>query len=138
MSERTKRFLIHFLVALAAGSALAILYLSVRRFFVGGLETQERIRYLADAFTIPGVTLTLSGLLVWCTRKGAFDGLTFSVGLFFRTIFRPGTMTKQKYPDYVAEKREKRKEKPGYAYLYAAGGLFLAVAVVFLLLYYLG
>ena len=93
--------------------------------------------YLADAFTIPGVTLLLSGLLVWCTRKGAFDGVTFSVGLFFHTIFRPGTMTKQKYPDYVAEKQEKRKEKPGYTYLYAAGGIYLVVAIVFLLFYYL-
>lgn len=137
MSERTKRFLIRFIVALLVGAALALLFLLARKFFTGAYEGKDRIRYLADAFTIPGVTLLLSGLLVWCTRKGAFDGVTFSVGLFFHTIFRPGTMTKQKYPDYVAEKQEKRKEKPGHTYLYAAGGIYLVVAIVFLLFYYL-
>ena len=137
MSERTKRFLIRFIIALLVGAALALLFLLARKFFTGVYEGKDRIRYLADAFTIPGVTLLLSGLLVWCTRKGAFDGVTFSVGLFFHTIFRPGTMTKQKYPDYVAEKQEKRKEKPGYTYLYAAGGIYLVVAIVFLLFYYL-
>ncbi|MGN1207770.1 MAG: DUF3899 domain-containing protein [Eubacteriales bacterium] len=137
MSERTKKFLIRFLVALAVGGVLALLYLLAREFFAGAYEGKDRFRYLADAFTIPGVTLLLSGVLVWCTRQGAFDGVTFSVGLFFRTIFQPNTLTRQKYPDYVAEKREKRKEKPGYAYLYCAGGLYLVVAIVFLLLFYL-
>ena len=137
MSEKTKKFLIRFLVALTVGGALALLYLLAREFFAGVYEGKDRFRYLADAFTIPGVTLLLSGVLVWCTRQGAFDGVTFSVGLFFRTIFQPNTLTRQKYPDYVAEKREKRKEKPGYAYLYCAGGLYLVVAIVFLLLFYL-
>lgn len=137
MSEKTRKFLIRFLVALAVGGALALLYLLAREFFTGVHEGKDRFRYLADAFTIPGVMLILSGLLVWCTRQGAFDGVSFSVGLFFRTIFQPGNLTKKSYPDYVAEKREKRKEKPGCAYLYLAGGVHLVVAIVFLLIFYL-
>lgn len=136
MNEKTKNFLIRFLVALAVGGALALLYLVARSFFSGIYEGKERLRYLADAFTIPGALLLLSGLLVFCTRKGAFDGMSYSVGLFFRTIFRPATLTERKYPDYVAEKREKRKGKSGCAYLYAAGGIYLSVALVFLFLFY--
>lgn len=137
MSESKKRFLIRFSASFVIGGALALLSLVLRGFFADVYEGKDLFRYLADAFTIPGLTLVLSGVLTWCTRQGTFDGMAFSIGLFFRTIFQPSTLAKKSYPDYVAEKNEKRKEKPGYAYLYLAGGVYLVFAVVFLLLFYL-
>ncbi len=128
-----KRFAVGFLVALLIG----YLYLSSR---VSGIEDfrkllpMEQYRLLCDAFTIPGMLFILSGCLIALGNAGALDALGY-MAHYLAVTFLPGQKGKvESYYDYVQEKREKNTK--GYAFLFAVGGIFMAIAVVFLALFY--
>ena len=95
-----------------------------------------RCRILSDAFTIPGVTFLMLGLLVVVSGAGAFDGLGYALSWAVKSLV-PGKAAgrQEKYADYVARKREKGRPA-GMACLPVTGALFTAVGVVFLILYY--
>ena len=96
----------------------------------------ERYRIWCDAFTIPGLLLILSGLLVWVSNQGALDGISYALCGLAR-VFIPGAGLKQNmenYHDYLKRKEEKRVK--GYGFLFFVGGVTLIIALVFLYLFY--
>ncbi len=102
-----------------------------------GLDTVTQMRLLCDAFTVPGMLLILFGLLMAVSREGVLDGVTY-LGHYVIHALIPGQRDGLlRYGDYVAAKREKRESNPGnYRFLYIAGGVCMAVAMVFFGLYY--
>lgn len=101
----------------------------------------ERYRILADAFTIPGVVLMLTAVLVWIGNQQAFVGLSFAGGRLMRSLL-PLRFTRKKdldekpetYYEYVTRKKAQGGIK-GYGFLFVVGAVFFAVALVFLYLY---
>lgn len=95
----------------------------------------ERYKILADAFSVPGMLLVLFGALLWVSSEGVFDGLGYAMNRF-GSLFIP--MHKKSaqhltYYDYVMGKRGKRVH--GYSFLFFVGLAFIAVSIVFIVLF---
>ena len=134
MSNRAKGNLVKY--GLSTGAALLMIgyYCSSRNLVLESV--MERWRILCDAFTIPGLTYILVGLLLLIANEGFFDMFSYAaskaVGLFL-----PGrgfSEKDEKYFDYVQRKREKRPS--GFGFLFVVGGVLMAFALVFMLLFY--
>lgn len=115
-------------ITIALGILLGYLYL-LSNPLSDAPDTETKLVFLCNAAFIPGILFVLSGLLVWCTGKGSIDGLTYSLGLFFKTINPFGRIEKhEKYHEYVERKNQKRLK--GYSFLFFCGGGFLILSVV--------
>ena len=118
--------------AVAAGIAVLIMYSS------GLFEVTDdltRFKLLADAFTVPGVILLCIGALVWVSTDGMFDGFTYAAKRLGSLIpFYGKNYKHERYYDYVMRKRGKRIS--GYGFILIVGAAFVAIAVVFTVLYY--
>lgn len=100
------------------------------------LSQLEKYRILCDAFTVPGLLLILTGLLVWVSNQGVLDGISYAIRGLFR-VFVPGAGFRENletYYDYM--KRNEKKRVKGYGFLFLVGGIDLAVALVFYFLFY--
>lgn len=132
MSKESRTNLIKYAIAFAVGIALAVVYVSLRDF--AAQETAEKFRILCDAFTVPGALLLLSGALMTVSNTGALDGLGY-IGRQAAGMFIPGKgLGTERYADYIERKRQNRTK--GYGFLYVSGCVFMAVALVFLILFY--
>ena len=136
MKKPVVRILVKYAIAIAIGAGMAFAVLGLRGWSTAATET-ERIRCLADVFTVPGVTLSLVAVLVWLGNEGSFLGITYLGSRIVRALVPMGKTFErhETYRDYVARKREKGGVK-GYAFLLWVGLAFLAVAVVFTVLFY--
>lgn len=132
MSPKARNNLIKYSIAFAIGAALAVFYVSVRDF--GAQTPADKYRILCDAFTVPAVLLIMSGALMTISNAGALDGLGYIAkqGL---GMFVPGKgLGTERYADYIERKREKRVT--GYGFLYVSGCVFMAIALVFMVLFF--
>ena len=123
---------LRYVFAAAAGLLIALSICLLKGVFQ---ETDKAliVRYLSDAFLIPGVLLTGVGLLSYIRKEGAYDGL----GYTFHTMKR--TFTMRRYMDPIEEGSEDRtyfgykeqvKTKRKVAWhLIAVGGGFLLISV---------
>lgn len=122
-----------YLIAAAIGLAVAGLVLYTYGFFA--METATlRLRCLCDAFTIPGVLLFSVGCLIWISQQGMFDFLSYTGKVLFDK-FRPHAEM-VRYGDYVVEKNENRKSG-GFGFLLITGAAFIAIALIFMALFYI-
>lgn len=118
-------------VLLAGGMAWLALEL---RDYTGTEPPTERYRMLCDAFTIPGVTLTMISALIALANEGSFTGVGYIMSyLFSRLIPGPGG-GRESYADYLERKSALRVR--GYGFILHVGLAFLAVAGVYLALFY--
>ena len=119
------------LKAAAAGLVIGIAVFALR----GGFAPEDRETFwvaVCDAFAVPGLLLTCTGLLSAVSGQGAFDGLNFSVRKAFGQILseeRRNAMPRTFY-DYVEMKREKRGKKPRTVLYTGLGFLALAGAAL--------
>ena len=103
--------------------------------FADAASAADRYRILADAFTIPGVILMLSWVLVWLSGEGAFEGISYAFSYAFRMLVPGGAKNPERYSDYVLRRREKGALK-GVGFLFFTGAAFFLVALVFIALFY--
>ncbi len=135
MSQSTKSNLIKYGTSFLAGGGLFYLYLSLREFPVE--EAAENYRMLSDAATVPGLLFIMFGLLIWISTRGVLDGVSFMLSRLFRGLVPGGRMqADEKYADYIEKRHEKAKKISGYGFLFITGLVFIAVAVVFTILFY--
>lgn len=134
MNKSVKSALRKYILAFFFGGLLAWFYISARDF--SSAELIEKYRMLCDAFTIPGLLMLMMGLLLAISNEGAFDGITYALTFAVRALipFGRNRNDNEKYYDYVERKRAKRVH--GYGFLFIVGGIFMAVAAVFLILFY--
>lgn len=130
-----KSKLIKYAASFLAGGGLFCFYLFTREFPAS--EAVDNYRMLSDAATIPGLLLTMFGALVWASSLGALDGFSYGVGHLFRSLIPgAGNAKEETYGEYVAKRREKYAKAKGYGFLLVTGLAFLAIAVVFIALFY--
>lgn len=132
MSKKAKTNLLKYGISITVCIALSLFYVCVRDFFAQDLAGKYRI--LCDAFTVPGVLALLSGALIAVTNRGALDGITYATTHAFMTLFPGGRLRTEKYYDYVQRKREKRIKS--YGFLFVVGGIWMALALIFMILFY--
>ena len=130
-----KSKLIKYLTSFLAGGGLCCLYLFTREF--PAAEVAYNYRMLSDAATIPGLLFTMFGALVWASSLGAMDGFSYGLSHLFRSLV-PGARGEKEetYAEHVARRREKYGKAKGYGFLLVTGLAFLAIAVVFIALFY--
>ena len=117
----------------ATGFVFAVL--GLRNFFTANLSDSDRFRYLADAFTIPGITFLFLALLIMVSRKGAFTGLGYAVRHLFRMLL-PFLIKKDiTYEEYLKSKENSRANSMTLCF-FIIGGILMIVAIIFVAIFY--
>ena len=106
--------------------AVAALYCGLRDFHQ--MELAEKYRTLCDGFTVPGVLCLCLGALLWAGKKGAFSGIGYCLCVAGNALL-PGHREPETYYDYVHRHQKNRKADCGF--LFACGGICLAIALLF-------
>lgn len=101
---------------------------------LGDMNQKELYMVLCDAVTLPGLMLFFLGALVVLANAGAFDGLGYVLSTAVKMLIPGRALSMESYRDYVTRKREEGNR--GYGFLMIVGVGFLAVAFVFLYLYF--
>lgn len=134
MDEKTKNRLLKYGITTVVTASVSVLIMYLNGLFEA-TDILTRFKLLADAFTIPGVILLCIGALIWVSTDGMFDGLTYAAKRLGSLIpFYGKNYTHERYYDYVMRKRGKRIS--GYGFIPIVGAAFVAIAVVFIVLYY--
>lgn len=98
-------------------------------------EATDIYKAACDAFFVPGILMLSFGLLGVISGEGLFDIMgygTKSLLVLFSPLKKPEKM--ERYYDYKKRKAELRK-KPRSAQLFIAGAVFMAAAIVCLMMY---
>lgn len=103
--------------------------------FSEALGKAERYRILSDAFTIPGFTLVMVGLLIRIMDCGILDGLSYAMRSLYRVFLPMAAPRDETFWDYTQRKREARKGRK-VSFILHVGILFMIPAIVFLILFY--
>ena len=133
MDKSAKTILIKYGCSTAFVALLAGLYFLGQDF--AGADLVNRYRIVCDAFSIPGVVLVMFGSLVWASNQGALLGVSYVVRYAVFSLI-PGKRLEreERFGDYVLRKREQKVT--GYGFLFYTGLAALAVALVFMGLFY--
>lgn len=132
MSKRVRTGLIKYGIFAVICVAFALVYCNSREFSQQNLP--EKYRILCDAFSIPGLLSLCVGALMWASNDGIFNGLSYCLGVAWKALIPGGRAKTERYYDYVTRRNEKKLT--GYGFLLIGGGVCMAVAVVFLILFY--
>ena len=92
------------------------------------------MQVLSDGCFVPGVLLAGVGLIIFASNGGAFDMLAYAVIRFF-DLFRRDVRNK-KYKDYYEYREAKKEKKRSMGFMLIVGAIFIALAVIFLIVYY--
>ena len=98
-------------------------------------DPAERCRLLCDAFFVPGALLVSAGALIFVSNLGIFNGISYAARYVARMFVPWSGRRDESYGDYVSRRAEKGNIT-GYGFLFLVGGVFLAVSLVFLALFY--
>ncbi|MBQ7455596.1 MAG: DUF3899 domain-containing protein [Clostridia bacterium] len=130
--KREKRWL-PWVIDLGIGIVLFFAVAAYRQVFTAAEETVI-LSGLCDAFFVPGILLVCFGLLAISARGGAFDMLSYgfhSLLVLFTPFRKPENH--EKYYEYRLRRAERRKKPKPCTFI--VGVLFLALAVMCLLMY---
>ena len=109
--------------------ALLVLAVIFSKNYFSVVETKERIKIIADAFTVPGILLVCAGLLVFVTNEGVFHIFTYGIQSF-ANLFKKGRR-KMKYATYYDYKESKKDQKSSFGFILFVGLFYLTVAIIF-------
>ena len=87
---------------------------------------------LTDSFFVPAVLTMGMGALLFVSREGAFDGLTFAVTSFV-DVFRK--QKKNKYTTYYDYKQSKGNRDYEFVFMIISGLVFFVITVIMYLFY---
>ena len=86
---------------------------------------------LVDSFSIPGVLLVSSSLLIWISREGFFDLFSYGVRQMKSMLFSKNPREYRDYPEYKNYKNQIREKRTKTYYIVAiVGVLFLLVSII--------
>ena len=131
--QNLKNNLIKYGITVIAASLVTIITL-YNQGFNTSLEITEKMRLLADAFTIPGVVLVMLGCLVFVSTSGFFDMISFGIARGVSMLIPFSHKSKETFYEYKTRKNEERFT--GYSFLFYVGAVFVAVAIVFTVLFF--
>lgn len=119
-----------YVITAAVGAVMALGVLLIDNAFSADTLTLDRIRFLSDAFFVPGALIFCIGMMIFVASKGSLDGLTYSLQFLKREIFLRKKM--ESFADYKARKAEK---KTPYRFLLLVGTAYLLLGLLFTVIY---
>lgn len=120
------------LIAIVVGLFISLMTFLAQGLFLGP-DTQQSYRILSDGFFLSGVLLAGTGLLSWIAGKGQFTGIRY-LGHWLGTTLGWG-YPKKRPMGYYEYRQQQSQRSIGSGFLLLPGLGFLALAVVFLLLF---
>lgn len=133
MEKEKKTILWKYVITLCVGLALALVVCAIGGFFQE--DAKENIRLLHDAFFSVGALLVLFFGLLYVSSEGAFLGIGYALSWTIKTFIPFGRKTQETYAQYRERKLGKQKKK-GNACVFFIGLLFIAISIVFLIIWY--
>ena len=133
MSKTLRKNLKKYGITVGLSLALAYLYAALRIDWENA-EPVSLYLTLCDAFTVPGLLLVMSGLLMTFSNAGAMDGLGYVVVNGLKMLIPGGGAKMEGFKEYLERRRNNRVK--GYGFLYVTGFACLAIAGVFMILFY--
>ena len=97
-------------------------------------STTEVMKILCDGFFVPGVVILGFGLLVVASNGGTFDMIVYGTKKFF-DLFRRNAY-KRVNETFYEYKKAKSDKKIEFLYMIITGLVFIAISIIFLVLYY--
>ena len=131
MSDSQKTRLIKYGAAFGVCAIVAGVYIATHQADMN--TTAGLYRVLCDAFTVPGIMSILLGALFAVANEGAFHGVGYAVSMAVKALIPGGRAEMESYGDYL--ERKDRRKMTGFGFLFIVGGVFMAVALVFLVLF---
>lgn len=119
----------------AVGAIIALGVLMLDNVFSAELSHLDRIRFLSDAFFVPGALIFCVGMMVFVASKGSFDGLAYSLQFAKRELLRFLPQMKDKMETFADYKARKAEKKTPYRYLLAVGGVYLLLGLLFTVIF---
>lgn len=123
--------LLKYVITVAVCILMGVLYLMGREY--DDVTKQDIIRYISDAFSVPGVITILVGLLITVSNEGAFYGVGYALSSAGKALLPGGRLKTEKYADYV--ERKSGNKITGFGFLFFVGGAFLIVGLIFMAIY---
>ena len=136
MSASLKKNLLKYGITVGLSLALAFFFVYVRVDLtnLGATELVDLYLIICDAFSIPGLLLLMFGCLMSLSNAGAMDGLGYVVVNGLKMLIPGGALKMERYKEYLERRRANRIR--GYGFLYIVGAGCMAVAFVFMILFY--
>ena len=131
MNYKKERPWLKWLISSGIGIAIVLYVIAARGVFSGNLITADVVKYISDGFFISGVLLAGAGLLVFCSRNGTFDMITYGVKIAVRTIFKTGD--NESFYDY---KQRLGQTVTPCAFLIVPGCVMLLISAVLVGVFY--
>ncbi len=134
MKQENKSLLVKFLICFGVASALTFIIFWIKGFFTDSLA--NNIMVLADGFFVSGILITMFAGMIFISSQGALIGISFIVRNFVLAWIIPGGRKRQEmYADYRERKMSELK-KPTDACVLITGLIFLAVGIIFNVIWY--
>ena len=128
-----KNNIVKYGITLAVGLVFAFLICVLKDIFVQ-TETKKIIHILVDAFFAPGAIILCFGLLVVASNGGMFHIISYGM-MSFVNLFRK-KRTQMKYKTYYDYKKAMSENPKPFLYMVIVGLFYVAVSMVFLILWY--
>lgn len=112
------------------------LVMAVVVFFLNWETDRTLFHRLCDSCFVAGVMLMGVGGLKWARNAGTFDMMAYGISAALDMAL-PWLKREQKDVDFAAYKERKQEERKPAGDLLIAGAVYLALAVIFLILYQL-
>ncbi|MBR1955045.1 MAG: DUF3899 domain-containing protein [Clostridia bacterium] len=94
---------------------------------------EELLKVLCNAFFVPGMCTLGIGVLIWSTNGGTFDMIAFGFVKLF-DLFKKD-LTKVKYKTFYDYRKAQQEKKRSFSAYLVVGAVFMAVSILFLVLY---
>lgn len=126
-----------YVISIVAGLAISLTMMGIWGVFGNKLDTTETMRRVCDAFFMSGALLMGIGALVWVSKEGLFNGLSYSVKSLFHIhkISNRDWKRQETFAEYKERVAEKVKSRD-FLFLVIVGGGYLLLAILFLILYH--
>ena len=128
-----KKNILRYSIASAVGLALAFVILCFKNIF-SQTDAVKVFQILCDAFFVTGICFACIGVIMLAGNGGAFDMLGYAFVMLFDALRKD--ISKRKYKDFYEYRQSKKEKKRNVLYMFVVGGAFIAISVIFLILYY--
>ena len=128
-----KKNILRYSIASAVGLALAFVILCFKNIF-SQTDAVKVFQILCDAFFVTGICFACIGVIMLAGNGGAFDMLGYAFVMLFDALRKD--ISKRKYEDFYEYRQAKKEKKRNVLYMFVVGGAFIAISVIFLILYY--
>ena len=123
-----------YIVATIIGLIMVLLVCWLKDFSFD-MESHKIYRILCDATFFASVFLIGFGLMLSISNFGLFTAVSYSMKKFFIVFTRNFEEKRKNMPSYYEYRAVKLEKDVSGAFLYIPGVIFLAVSIIFLMLY---